>query len=287
MNLLDKTTWVVHFLYEYDFLCKSQVWQSVLSHWKLNQSCLTGDGDSRHIGFKVERPGAYEIASVSNFTINCLCGQVCFRLTGLFSNYLERSNRWTCPRESWSGDPSCNRYTKFQLINYVFSVFLVSLPLQTCIQFNKTEAESHKSKENCHPCFLTYIKIVEKDDKFVFWLILCILMQDNLLIILSVPCFVYLPENHSMNQLNWIILHFNLFGFLDLFETQTLVSILNFLILALEVSGVHARIQKKQGNLLVTDLDSTNGTFIDEKRLKPGVVATASPGSCIIFGIYS
>lgn len=128
---------------------------------------------------------------------------------------------------------------------------------------------------------------MEKDDKFVFWLILCILMQDNLLIILSVPCFVYLPENHSMNQLNWIILHFNLFGFLDLFETQTLVSILNFLILALAVSGVHARIQKKQGNLLVTDLDSTNGTFIDEKRLKPGVVATASPGSCIIFGIYS
>ncbi|TKY50017.1 Zeaxanthin epoxidase [Spatholobus suberectus] len=50
------------------------------------------------------------------------------------------------------------------------------------------------------------------------------------------------------------------------------------------VSGVHARIQKKQGNLLVTDLDSTNGTFINDKRLRPGVVATVSPGSCITFG---
>ncbi|KAG6631991.1 uncharacterized protein LOC122292851 isoform X1 [Carya illinoinensis] len=50
------------------------------------------------------------------------------------------------------------------------------------------------------------------------------------------------------------------------------------------VSGLHARIQKKQGNLLVTDLDSTNGTFIDEKRLRPGVVSTASTGSRIIFG---
>ncbi|XP_061342290.1 uncharacterized protein LOC133288527 [Gastrolobium bilobum] len=50
------------------------------------------------------------------------------------------------------------------------------------------------------------------------------------------------------------------------------------------VSGVHARIQKKQGNLLVIDLDSTNGTFIDDKRLRPGVVATVSSGSCITFG---
>ncbi|KAF7831562.1 smad/FHA domain protein [Senna tora] len=50
------------------------------------------------------------------------------------------------------------------------------------------------------------------------------------------------------------------------------------------VSGVHARIQKKEGNLLVTDLDSTNGTFIDDKKLRPGVVSTVSPGSCITFG---
>ncbi|KAK3205454.1 hypothetical protein Dsin_019500 [Dipteronia sinensis] len=50
------------------------------------------------------------------------------------------------------------------------------------------------------------------------------------------------------------------------------------------VSGVHARIRKKGGNLLVTDLDSTNGTFVDDKRLRPGVVATVSSGSCITFG---
>ncbi|EEF35709.1 uncharacterized protein LOC8263127 [Ricinus communis] len=50
------------------------------------------------------------------------------------------------------------------------------------------------------------------------------------------------------------------------------------------VSGVHARLQKKGENLLVTDLDSTNGTFINEKRLSPGVVAAASSGSFITFG---
>ncbi|XP_054790930.1 uncharacterized protein LOC129296356 isoform X1 [Prosopis cineraria] len=50
------------------------------------------------------------------------------------------------------------------------------------------------------------------------------------------------------------------------------------------VSGVHARIQKKGGDLLVTDLDSTNGTFVDDKKLRPGVVATVSSGSCITFG---
>lgn len=55
----------------------------------------------------------------------------------------------------------------------------------------------------------------------------------------------------------------------------------------LSVSGVHARIQKKEGNLLVTDLDSTNGTFIDDKKLKPGVVATVSSGSSITFGTLS
>lgn len=37
---------------------------------------LIGDGDTRHIGFKVEMPGAYEIASVSNFSITDLCGSV-------------------------------------------------------------------------------------------------------------------------------------------------------------------------------------------------------------------
>ena len=52
----------------------------------------------------------------------------------------------------------------------------------------------------------------------------------------------------------------------------------------LTVSTLHARIQKRGGNLLVTDLDSTNGTFIDEKRLRPGVASTVLPGSCVTFG---
>ncbi|WCJ27976.1 SMAD/FHA domain-containing protein [Euphorbia peplus] len=50
------------------------------------------------------------------------------------------------------------------------------------------------------------------------------------------------------------------------------------------VSGIHARIETKGENLLVTDLDSTNGTFINEKRLKPGVVAAVSSGNFITFG---
>ncbi|GFP91144.1 hypothetical protein PHJA_001258400 [Phtheirospermum japonicum] len=50
------------------------------------------------------------------------------------------------------------------------------------------------------------------------------------------------------------------------------------------VSALHARIQKTQDNLLITDLDSTNGTFIDETRLQPGVIATALPGNLITFG---
>lgn len=50
------------------------------------------------------------------------------------------------------------------------------------------------------------------------------------------------------------------------------------------VSGVHARLEKKGGTLLITDLDSTNGTYIDDKKLRPGAVTTVPPGSCITFG---
>lgn len=42
-------------------------------HWKNSLELfwhLIGDGDSRHICYKVEMPGAYEIASVSNIIIN-------------------------------------------------------------------------------------------------------------------------------------------------------------------------------------------------------------------------
>ncbi|KAG9458513.1 hypothetical protein H6P81_003021 [Aristolochia fimbriata] len=50
------------------------------------------------------------------------------------------------------------------------------------------------------------------------------------------------------------------------------------------VSGLHARLESKNGVLLVTDLDSTNGTYVDEKKLRPGAVTAVSPGSIIIFG---
>ncbi|XP_068660835.1 uncharacterized protein [Aristolochia californica] len=50
------------------------------------------------------------------------------------------------------------------------------------------------------------------------------------------------------------------------------------------VSGLHAQLESKNGVLLVTDLDSTNGTYVDEKKLRPGAVTAVSPGSIIIFG---
>ncbi|GAB2274489.1 hypothetical protein Dimus_009259 [Dionaea muscipula] len=50
------------------------------------------------------------------------------------------------------------------------------------------------------------------------------------------------------------------------------------------VSGLHARIQKKGGSLYITDLKSTNGTFIDERRLIPGVITNVPPGSRVTFG---
>ncbi|PIN03927.1 Zeaxanthin epoxidase [Handroanthus impetiginosus] len=53
------------------------------------------------------------------------------------------------------------------------------------------------------------------------------------------------------------------------------------------VSALHARIQKTEESLLITDLDSTNGTFIGEKRLMPGVASAASPGNLVTFGMNS
>lgn len=50
------------------------------------------------------------------------------------------------------------------------------------------------------------------------------------------------------------------------------------------VSAVHARLQNMEDYLVVTDLDSTNGTFIGDKRLVPGVAAAALPGSLVTFG---
>lgn len=35
----------------------------------------------------------------------------------------------------------------------------------------------------------------------------------------------------------------------------------------------------------MTDLDSTNGTYINERRLNPGFPASVDPGSLLIFGL--
>lgn len=50
------------------------------------------------------------------------------------------------------------------------------------------------------------------------------------------------------------------------------------------VSALHAQLERKEGILFVTDLNSTNGTYIDDTRLSPGVVTTLSVGSYITFG---
>ncbi|KAL8151610.1 hypothetical protein V2J09_021418 [Rumex salicifolius] len=50
------------------------------------------------------------------------------------------------------------------------------------------------------------------------------------------------------------------------------------------VSGVHARFDKRQGNLYVTDLNSTNGTYVNERKLNPGQEFPVPPGSRITFG---
>ena len=52
------------------------------------------------------------------------------------------------------------------------------------------------------------------------------------------------------------------------------------------VSGTHARLEKKDGRLLVTDLGSTNGTYINERRLNPGFPIPIDPGSLLIFGLH-
>ncbi|KAJ6765701.1 GERMIN-LIKE PROTEIN SUBFAMILY 3 MEMBER 3 [Salix purpurea] len=50
------------------------------------------------------------------------------------------------------------------------------------------------------------------------------------------------------------------------------------------MSGLHLGIQKRGGTLVVTNLDSTDGTLINEKRLRPGAAVSVSPGSRITFG---
>ena len=42
--------------------------------------------------------------------------------------------------------------------------------------------------------------------------------------------------------------------------------------------------EKKDGNLVVTDMDSTNGTYVNERKLVPGFPVAVQPGSLLIFG---
>eukprot|EP00245_Coleochaete_scutata_P018195 TRINITY_DN9330_c0_g1_i1.p1 TRINITY_DN9330_c0_g1~~TRINITY_DN9330_c0_g1_i1.p1 ORF type:complete len:245 (-),score=59.01 TRINITY_DN9330_c0_g1_i1:460-1089(-) len=50
------------------------------------------------------------------------------------------------------------------------------------------------------------------------------------------------------------------------------------------VSGAHAQLEKKGETLYVTDLESTNGTYLDNKKLKGGVSYPVEAGAALIFG---
>ncbi|KAL2652831.1 hypothetical protein R1flu_020959 [Riccia fluitans] len=50
------------------------------------------------------------------------------------------------------------------------------------------------------------------------------------------------------------------------------------------VSSMHARLEKREQSLFITDLDSTNGTYVDGRRIRPGAVTPVSSGSIIVFG---
>jgi class 3 adenylate cyclase len=45
-----------------------------------------------------------------------------------------------------------------------------------------------------------------------------------------------------------------------------------------QVSRRHARVETDGGHIFITDLGSTNGTWVDERRLPPGGTVTAGPG---------
>jgi len=44
------------------------------------------------------------------------------------------------------------------------------------------------------------------------------------------------------------------------------------------ISGVHAKISREADKLYITDLDSTNGTYLNEEKLQPGVKNKLQPG---------
>jgi hypothetical protein len=50
------------------------------------------------------------------------------------------------------------------------------------------------------------------------------------------------------------------------------------------VSSKHARLEFSEGAWRVIDLDSTNGTYVDDVRLAPEVLTPIPPGSLVAFG---
>ena len=53
---------------------------------------------------------------------------------------------------------------------------------------------------------------------------------------------------------------------------------------AMGISRAHARIDRVENKVLLTDLGSTNGTFLDGKRLSPQVAATLHNGAALQLG---
>ncbi|KAK3258042.1 hypothetical protein CYMTET_32897, partial [Cymbomonas tetramitiformis] len=51
------------------------------------------------------------------------------------------------------------------------------------------------------------------------------------------------------------------------------------------ISGVHARVLGCADSVMVTDLDSTNGTYVDGVKLTPNKPKVANPGSVVAFDV--
>lgn len=49
------------------------------------------------------------------------------------------------------------------------------------------------------------------------------------------------------------------------------------------ISGKHAKISRQENELYITDLDSTNGTFLNGEKLKPNVKTKLSSGDKLVF----
>lgn len=50
------------------------------------------------------------------------------------------------------------------------------------------------------------------------------------------------------------------------------------------VSGRHAQIENRSGEIFVTDLKSTNGTYVDDKQLRPDMATRVNADQILTFG---